>query len=307
MTVDILMATYNGDKYLRNQLLSLQQQSYQNWILWIRDDGSTDNTLQIISEFIQFDCRMKKIEQNTGQCLGAGRSFFELAKYGNADFVIFCDQDDVWFEKKLEFLIDTATKKFDTTLPCLVYCDAYGYSDREGVITIQSISQFHAKKLEEFLFFNAGYQGCSILFNRTLANMIRAYRAEYYYMHDDVVSLIGHVFGKVYFLPKCLMLYRQHSSNVTGNISNGFFTKLKRLISTDNYVLSKMHYKEKKVFFEAYMYEMDIKTRRLFIAYLNYPKEKMIGRLWLIILHGFSIGGYKIPLIVKTLLRRPIE
>ena len=307
MPVDILMATYNGEKYLRNQLLSLQQQTFDDWILWIRDDGSSDGTLQIINDFILLDSRVRKVDEGSGQRLGPSRNFLGLIKYAKSDYVIFCDQDDIWFEKKLNILIEFATKKFDKLLPCIVYCDAYGYSDREGIIVIESISKLHAKKLEDFLFFNAGYQGCSILFNRALANIVKNYRAKYYYMHDDVVSLVGHVFGKVYFLPKKLMLYRQHSSNVTGNISVNLLTKFKRIVSTDVFVLSKKHYEEKRAFFDAYCEELDDRTRRLFIAYLDYPKKIMIQRVWLVLRHGFSIGGHKLPLILKTLLRRPIE
>jgi glycosyltransferase involved in cell wall biosynthesis len=307
LSIDILMATFNGEKYLRNQLLSLQQQTFSDWVLWVRDDGSTDGTLQIIDEFTQLDSRVRKVDEGSGQHFGAGRNFLELVKYATLDYVIFCDQDDIWFEKKLEMLIGFAAEKFDKSLPCLVYCDAYGYSDSEGIIIIESISQLHAKKLEEFLFFNAGYQGCSILFNRELANVVKNYRAKYYYLHDDVVSLVAHVFGKVYFLPKCLMLYRQHAFNVTGNISSSFFDKLRRIVSVKTYVLSKRHYDEKRAFFEAYFEELDDRTKRLFIAYLDYPKKGVIGRIWLVLRHGFSIGGHRLPLIIKTLLRRPIE
>ncbi len=63
MPVDILMATYNGGRYLRNQLLSLQQQTYEDWTLWVRDDGSTDNTLNILGEFSESDKRINIVEE----------------------------------------------------------------------------------------------------------------------------------------------------------------------------------------------------------------------------------------------------
>ncbi len=204
MTVDILMATYNGDKYLRNQLLSLQQQTHTDWVLWIRDDGSTDGTLAIIEAFARADARIRYIAEDSGKGLGVGRNFLGLAKYATAEYAIYCDQDDIWFEKKLEILLDYAAKNFDVLLPCCVYCDAYGYSDQDGVITIPSISRLHAHNLEEFLFFNSGYQGCSLLFNRTLCNMLTTYKAEYIHMHDDVISLLGHVFRKSVLCPKML-------------------------------------------------------------------------------------------------------
>ena len=106
MHVDILMATYNGGKYLRNQLLSLQQQTHKDWILWVRDDGSTDDTMVILLEFAESDDRIKIVGKTRGERLGPGGNFLGLTKYSTADYVIFCDQDDIWFEKKLEILKD---------------------------------------------------------------------------------------------------------------------------------------------------------------------------------------------------------
>lgn len=306
MAVDILMATYNGGRYLRNQLLSLQQQTYKDWTLWVRDDGSTDNTMHILRKFAGSDSRIKIIEEGSGGRLGPGRNFLGLTRYSTADYVIFCDQDDIWLEKKLEILIDFAEKNFVADIPCLVYCDAYGYSDTEGIITIDGVSRNHAKSLREFLFFNAGYQGCSMLFNQRLCRMAAEYRADYFYMHDDVVSLLAHSFGRVYFLPKKLMLYRQHAYNITGNISPSPCSYLRRVFDKNLYVLSAMHYKEKESFFNAYKDGLDDKARQLFAAYLAFPKKKLCNRLLLVIRHKFSIGGNQFKLLLKTIIRRPI-
>lgn len=306
MSVDILMATYNGEKYLRNQILSLLQQTYKNWRLLIRDDGSTDTTLEIINEFRNIDGRIQLIDNLGLHKSGPGKNFMKLTQEASAKYVIFCDQDDIWLEKKLELLINYANEKFDNG-PCLAYCDAHGYSDSQGIIEIHSISQLHARSLREFLFFNAGYQGCSMLFNRALCNMAAHYQAKYFYMHDDVVSLLAHVFGKVFFLPKPLMLYRQHRNNVTGNISVGFTKKLKRIFSRHTFVISKNHYIEKKSFYEAYANEIKEEDRKTFEAYLSYPSKKRLNRIWLVVRHRFSIGGHHIPLLLKTALRKPIE
>jgi len=90
MSVDILMATYNGGRHSRNQLLSLQQQTYEDWTLWVRDDGSIDDTIHILREFAGYDSRIKIVKEDFGRHLGPGK--------------IFCDQNDIWFGKKLEIL-----------------------------------------------------------------------------------------------------------------------------------------------------------------------------------------------------------
>ena len=307
MAVDILMATYNGGRYLRNQLLSLQQQTYEDWTLLVRDDGSTDDTVHILREFAKSDNRINIVEEDSGKHLGPGRNFLGLTKYSTSEYVIFCDQDDIWFEKKLEILVDFAEKYFVSNIPCLVYCDAYGYSDAEGIITIDSVSLNHAKNLREFLFFNAGYQGSSMLFNDKLCKMSAEYRGDYFYMHDDVVSLLAHCFGHVYFLPKKLMLYRQHASKFTRNIDTSIYSYLRRAFDSKLYVLSAIHYKEKESFFKAYKDDLDTEAQQLFTAYLEFPKKGLCGRLYLIIRYKFSLGGNTLKLLVKTLIRRPIS
>lgn len=306
MSVDVLMATYNGERYLRNQLLSLQQQTYEDWILWVRDDGSTDDTAFILRKFAESDSRIKIIEADSGQRLGPGRNFLGLAKYSTADYVIFCDQDDIWFEKKLEFMVEFAEKNFNADIPCLVYCDAYGYSDAEGVITIDGIYRNHPKSLREYLFVNGGYQGCSMLFNRRMCLIAAEYRGDYYYMHDAVVSLLAFCFGRVYFLPKKLMLWRQHSSNVSGNLLD-IRSYSKRIFNNNSYVLNANHYTERESFYNAYKDDLDDDARQLIAAYLSFPKKTLLKRIILILSNGFSIGGNKLKLIIKTFIWRPIE
>lgn len=305
MPVDILMATFDGEKYIRNQLLSLQQQTYEDWNLWVRDDGSSDRTIDILKEFSTSDSRIQLIEG--GNHLGAGANFMGLLQYAQAEYITFCDQDDIWLEKKLEFLVRAAKEKFIEEIPCLVYCDAYGYSDSLGVVTINSVSPLHANSVREFLFFNSGYQGSSMIFNRSLCDMASHYRAEYFHMHDDVIALLGHVFGRVSFLPKPLMLYRQHARNVTGNIRSSGFDRLHRILSSNNFVLSKNHFLEKENFFDFYKNQMSPENRTLFLAYLAYPSRSLFGRLWIIFRYRFSIGGHFLPLIIKTILRRPLQ
>lgn len=304
MSIDILMATYNGGRYLRNQLLSLQQQTYEDWTLFVRDDGSTDDTISILRKFAEFDCRIKIIE-GSRQRLGPGRNFLSLTKYSNADYIMFCDQDDIWFEKKLEILADFSQKNFNTNIPCLVYCDAYGYSDAKGIITANTVSRLHAKNLREFLFFNGGYQGCSMLFNKRLCKMASEYRADYFFLHDDIISLLAHCFGRVYFLPKKLMFWRQHVSNVTGKLLD-IRSYLKRVLNKNLYVLNRKHYMEKQSFYSAYKADLDYDARRLFEAYLAFPNKSLLKRIILIIQNGFSIGGNRSKLLIKTIIRRPL-
>lgn len=300
----ILMSTYNGEKYLRQQLLSLMAQTYPYWQLWIRDDGSTDSTTIIIDEFCALDPRIHHVH-SSGENLGSGKAFFSLLSYADTDYTIFCDQDDIWLEKKLEELVRYADQKLALNHAGIVYCDAYAYSDRDGVITSQSVSHLHAKNLQEFLFFNSGYQGCSTLFNRPLCNIAKAYSADFY-MHDDIISLLAHTFGDVYFLNKPLMFYRQHDCNVTGKTARGFWDMALGFFRKGASVVSQIHYDEKKSFFHFYESQLNNEQKRLFQAYLTFPHISLFKRLWTLWKYDFSIGGYKTVLYAKTFLRKPL-
>lgn len=304
--IDILMTTYNGECHLKNQLYSLMQQTEECWQLWIRDDGSTDNTIAIIRDFAKRDHRIHFVEDQLGN-LGPGKSFLSLTAYAKAQYVTFCDQDDIWFERKLELLLKTATMRLTPEKPGLVYCDGYGYSDEQGIITLDSISRAHANNLHEFLFFNAGYQGCSMFFNQALCTLAKEYKADYYHMHDDVVSLLAHTFGDVIFLDKALMLYRQHSRNVTGNIQFGWRGLVRRVLNRKGFVISKTHYLEKKAFYNAYLEALLPEQQALFKAYLSYPNVNLLRRFILLIRYRFKEGQSFGYLWVKTLLRKPIQ
>ena len=303
-TITILMATYNGEKYLRNQLLSLLQQTHEDWVLWIRDDGSTDQTLAMIDEFCKRDSRIR-FSPSSQTKAGAAKNFFSLLPLSQTPYTIFCDQDDIWFEKKLEHLLAHASIHLRPDRPGFVYCDAYSYESTQGRITASSVSYLHATSLQEFLFFNSGYQGCSILFNAPLCQMATAYTPPFF-MHDDIISLLGHTFGDVAFLPLPLMLYRQHNANVTQQIHRTLGSILKSFFRPKAAVISQPHYEEKRAFFTFYHEKLSPEQRTLFEAYLNYPHRSFIGRLMTVLRHRFSLGGHHLVLIAKTLLRRPL-
>lgn len=303
-TISILIATYNGEKYLKEQLLSLINQTYPHWQLWIKDDGSTDSTVSIIDDFCLLDSRIQKVSSFENN-LGAGKAFFSLLLYANSHYTIFCDQDDIWLENKLLELLQFAEEKLAVTSPGMVYCDAYAYSSTTGTIISQSVSHLHANNLKEFLFFNSGYQGCSILFNQRLTEIAKQYTPEFF-MHDDIISLIGHTFGDVYFLDKPLMYYRQHDNNVTGSTARNKWDMLRGFFRKNAKVLSKPHYDEKVNFYHFYYNNIDPMNRSFFEAYINFPKTSLIKRLYTIWHYNFSLGGHKSALYLKTLLRSPL-
>ena len=99
--VEILMATYNGEKYLSEQIESIISQSYENWRLLIRDDNSKDNTVSIIEKYEKEDNRIRLLRDRKGN-LGFIKNFEELLVQSQEDFIMFCDQDDYWEKDKIK-------------------------------------------------------------------------------------------------------------------------------------------------------------------------------------------------------------
>ena len=98
--IDICLATYNGAKYLDVQIASIVTQTYKDWNLYIHDDGSTDNTIEIVKKWEKLDSRIQFIDDEVKH-LGPGNNFFHLLQFCESEYICFCDQDDFWFENKL--------------------------------------------------------------------------------------------------------------------------------------------------------------------------------------------------------------
>ena len=306
-TVTILMATYNGSAHLKNQLLSLQQQKFSAWTLYIQDDGSNDDTIEIIKAFQLADSRVHLIE-NTAPRQGAGKNFLSLVKYSNSDYTVFCDQDDIWLENKISDMVECA-EKFNMAAniyPSIVYADGYSFSDETGEIDFSGISHNHATELKDFLFFNGGYQGCSIMFNQAMVKFLSVYKGVIH-LHDDITSLAAHALGEVHFLPKKLMLYRQHAKAVTGMKSfNG--NLLSKINSGVNYLLSKKHFTVKESFFEHHRNELSADRAEAFRYFIAFGHaQSKLTQLQYLIRGKFTLNNSFSKLLAKIVLRRKFD
>ena len=121
MDIAILMSTYNGGNFLQEQLNSIINQSFKDWILYIRDDGSTDDTIRIINEYTIRDSRIKLLNDAITH-RGCRNSFLWLLQNVNADYYFFADQDDVWLDDKVEYSL-AALESMHNSLPCVVATD----------------------------------------------------------------------------------------------------------------------------------------------------------------------------------------
>lgn len=225
----ILLSTYNGEKFLSDQLDSLFAQSYENFVVVVRDDGSSDRTLSILQDYKdRFVDRIHLIESNTTN-LGARDSFAFLMDYvlnnkqelglGSA-YMLFCDQDDVWFPNKIEVELKAMQEceSANPGSPILIHSDLEVVSESLEAVA-PSLARFqgletHRNSFNQMVISNL-VTGCTALLNEPLARKCLPVSSNAI-MHDWWLALVASAFGKVIYLDQALIHYRQHDSNTIG-------------------------------------------------------------------------------------------
>ena len=220
--VDILLATYNGAEFLPDLLDSVFSQTYVSWRLLVRDDGSTDNTLRIIGAYENKHASRIRVLDCPPARLGACGSFSELMGYSTADYIMFCDQDDVWLEHKIESLLtallDLEVKRGKGT-PILIHSDLAVANAQLEIIAnsfwrYQHLQPSLGSCFPRLLMQNV-VTGCAAMFNRSAKDQALPLPRNAI-MHDWWLALVVSAFGCVQYLSQPTVLYRQHADNVAG-------------------------------------------------------------------------------------------
>ena len=238
-TALILLSTYQGELYLAAQLESIIAQTHQNWLLLIRDDGSTDHTLDILQQYQQRDARITLTHDNHGN-LKPAQSFSVLMKKAlerEEPYIFFADQDDVWVPEKLALFIakfEYMSNQHSNETPLLIFSDLCVVNEKLQTINPSYLkyeklipqieSPIHTLLVHNFV------TGCAMAMNRALLQVATPVPIEAI-MHDWWCALCVAVTGKMGFVQKATVLYRQHGKNDTG--SKGFYGKI--------YPLSQLH------------------------------------------------------------------
>jgi hypothetical protein len=219
-TIAILLSTYNGEKYIEELLASILQQNYTDIHIIVRDDGSTDSTLEILKSYSTRDDIT--LLQSSGN-LGPMHSFAELMRYAldkQFSYFMFADQDDVWLQGKVGMLyacIRNAEER-EPDKPILVHTDMH-VVDKDLAIVGKSFWAYQninhkCCTLNRLLLQNV-VTGCTVLFNRKLAQLSIPIPNEAI-MHDWWIALVASLFGKIVAVKEQTVLYRQHESNTIG-------------------------------------------------------------------------------------------
>jgi rhamnosyltransferase len=236
--VDILLSTYNGSKYLAEQIASLQAQSASDWRLLVRDDGSNDGTVEILHQLAALDPRIHIVadDEPAASNLGASRSFCELLKQVEAPYFMFCDQDDVWHPSKVEKtlkqleLLDGA--------PALVFSDLRIVDSKLQQLSpsFMQYQRFDPQAGMNFrrLVMQNHVVGCTLGANRALLELsglryqpIPAAAM----MHDWWLALVAAALGKMAYIDTPTIDYRQHANNALGAPGSNWRRYVRQLLN----------------------------------------------------------------------------
>ena len=299
--VDILMATYNGEAFVEEQVQSIINQTYTDWRLLVHDDGSTDKTMEILHRLAEEDERVVVIEDGV-QRLGVARNFIHLAKQSTAAYCMFCDQDDVWLPNKVEKMVH-AIEQYNQGIPQVVYTNAFLWSPDRGIISDKNTLTYPTT-LRQTLFLNTGIQGAAAIFNRAMRELI-VEPLSYYAMHDHVLLLAGICFGEVHYLHESLMYYRQHEHNVTGNAPGSIAKKIALMWENREVrLVNKEHYEGLKAFYERFEAQIKDDDKQVIEAFLAMKARKRIARMRCVMEYRFKLFDSVTLLLIKMILRK---
>lgn len=258
----VLLSTYNGKRYLEELMDSVVAQEEVEVDLLIRDDGSTDDTLSILSRY-----ENNHIHVYRGNNLGPAKSFLDLIFYASDqyDYYALCDQDDVWKNNK----ISEAIKCIQNIKGPALYSSAVDITDSNLAFIKKSITNNTFKSpLYDILMYKT--PGCTFVFNKDLMIELKKYRPNVISMHDSWISFVClAVGGKFYSDRNAYILYRQHDSNVLGVQRHSFWRTMINIIHYQGILRSDMA-KEVLKGYSDYM-SADIKTT--FEIFANYKEN----------------------------------
>lgn len=271
--IAILMATYNGERYLREQIDSILNQDNDDWTLYIRDDGSEDNTLLIIDEYIRKYDSIILIKDRLGS-KGASGNFFQLLQSVDSSYYMFADQDDIWLPDKIKKAyaqMKILEQKY-ISYPIVIGTDLVVV---DNLLNVLSKSLWHICKINtsllkdvDYLGICNGFVGCTMIINEKVKKIIEP-TLPTNIIHDYWIAMnVAINNGILDFMSDAQILYRQHTQNTIGAERIDMIYYLKRLFKLDKIFRQNM---------DMYLMNKHL-LGRSFMGYLYYKVLYIIKR-----------------------------
>lgn len=269
--VSIVLSTYNGEKYLEEQIESILSSTYKDFELYATDDGSQDDTMEILGRYKEKYPDRIHVSQNETN-LGVTMNFLNAISKMTSEYIMLCDQDDVWNMDKVARTLKRMKQmevQFGKGLPIAVFTDAYVVDDKLNILheSFFKSSRLNPRRVDlPHLLMENKLIGCTVMINQALQRILQSNplpkRAKF---HDGWLGLIAASVGRIGFIKDSTLLYRQHSSNVVGN--RGFLSYVIERVSNIR--------KQRRALLELYVQAEEFAS--LYNKYLDYKNLEIIN------------------------------
>lgn len=301
--VQILLATYNGEKYLEDLINSLLNQTYKNISILAHDDGSEDGTLDILRRYRDMYPDKIVILEDGIRTGGAVWNFEHLLSNSTSDYIMFADQDDVWLPEKVEITLNemlSLEEKFGFSTPILVYTDVIVVDENLNKLSDSLWKYIKVDgsiiSLGRALETSLGL-GLTMMINKSLKEISLPFPSNTL-IHDMWLSMVAVCFGRVKYIDRPTALYRQHSSNVAGAEKITLPMLVKKIFDTgqiDKFREDYMVRRNQAIdFFNKYKDFLCDKDLNLIQTYISLPTYNPLKRLYKVISNGiFRTGNFR--------------
>ncbi|MCM1245165.1 MAG: glycosyltransferase family 2 protein [Roseburia sp.] len=292
--IHIVLTTYNGEKYIREQLDSLLENDFKDIYIEVCDDGSSDGTVQIVREYTErYDCiGFHQNEKNLGYTM----NFMEGIRRSRSPYIMLCDQDDIWHRDKIRKTYERMKQleqENTEKMPLMVFTDAMNFDSEDGkeLGSFHKTSHLDVEKLDTaHLFMENKCIGCTIMINAEVRNYLRVLPQEIR-VHDWWLALICSHFGKISYIEETTLHYRQHSGNMIGGSS--YFDDIKNRLSHlhKQRAVIRATVAQGCAFYEVFGKELPEEKRETAFQFAQMSKMGILGRRKAMLQYGFCKSG----------------
>lgn len=296
--VTILMAAYNGEKYITAQIESILSQTVTNWVLIIQDDCSTDSTAKISRAYSEKYPNKIQFFQRKEASGSAKNNFASLLPLVKTEYCMTCDNDDVWLPNKIELTLKKILQLenlYGKEAPLLVHTDLKVVNEKlevfaDSMLTRQRLDS--SRNQFNHLLVQNNVTGCTMMVNQSLLKMVGNIPVEAI-MHDWWMALVAAAFGQIGFVNEPTILYRQHSQNEIGfKDAKSIKYNVKRMFNIRGTLdsLGKL-YKQARAFLDIYSDCLDEEKLKKLMAFISIPQLGKMNRIKVLHQYDFWKSG----------------
>lgn len=294
--IHIIMATYNGENYVSQQIESILNSEGVDVFVTVYDDGSKDATLDIVKKFVEKDPGRIELIQNEKN-MGLTRNFLQGLLTEKFDYVMFSDQDDVWkpdkVKKTYDFMRQTESKE-SKNQPIVVFTDAVIVDEtlKEINPSFHRSGGYDTTKLDfAHMLMENKMMGCTMMLNRAVTQKVNAL-PEHARYHDWWLALIASCYGKIAYLKEGTILYRQHGNNIVGDVSYGSYVKKRMRALKQQKSAIEETIGQARELYEMYGDDMPDASRKILKDFVQLSDAGWFKRRRLLFKHGFFKSGF---------------